>query len=167
MKIRINVDSRENMNKHIVKAFNKHKIDYKVQKIDEGDYSISIPEIDYTSNTVIERKASLEELSANQCGPKDENGHSRFQRELIRAQEKGLKVILLIENPNWYSDLLNHNYRTRLNPKAYRGLLFSLREKYGLEIVGVPKEYVGSYIYNVLYYSLKNELKEKEMVLWV
>ena len=89
MKIRINVDSRENMNKHIVKAFNKHKIDYKVQKIDEGDYSISIPEIDYTSNTVIERKASLEELSANLCGPKDENGHSRFQRELIRRMMYG------------------------------------------------------------------------------
>lgn len=163
MKVRINVDTREQQNKHIIKAFKKHKIDYSSQKINEGDYLICIPEINHTCKTVIERKASLEELSANLCEPKDENGYNRFERELIRAKDQGIKVILLIENPNYYEDMMNHRHRTRLKPNAFRGMLFSLREKYGLEIVGVPKEYSGSYIYNVLYYALREELKIKGM----
>ena len=38
VKIKITVDSREQNNKKIIKAFKKHKINYSIQKIDEGDY---------------------------------------------------------------------------------------------------------------------------------
>ena len=167
MKVKITVDSREQNIKKIIKAFKKHEIDYTVQKIDEGDYSISIPEINHTCKAIIERKASLEEISANLCEPKDENGHNRFERELIRAKEKGLKVILLIENPNWYEDMMRHNYRTRLKPNQFRGMLFSLCSKYNVTPVGVPSEFVGSFIYNSLYYQLRDELKEQGIKLWV
>ena len=163
MKIRIHIDTRENQNKHIIKAFKKHEIDYTVQKIDEGDYSISIPEINHTCKAIIESKASLEEISANLCDPKDDNGYNRFERELIRAKEKGIKIILLIENPNWYEDMMRHNYRTRLKPKQFRGMLFSLCSKYNVTPVGVPREFVGSFIDNTLYYQLRDELKGMNM----
>ena len=161
VKIKITVDSREQNNKEIIKAFKKHKINYSIQKIDEGDYSISIPEINHTCKTVIKRKASLEELSANLCETKDENGHNEFERELIRAKNNEIKVVLLIENPNWYEDMMRHNYRTRLKPNQFRGMLFSLCSKYDVTPVGVPREFVGSFIYNSLYYKLRNELKEQ------
>lgn len=160
VKVNVNIDTREQQNKHILKVFKKHKIDYSIQKVDEGDYSISIPEINHTCKTIIERKASLEEISANLCEPKDENGHNRFEKELIRAKEKGIKIILLIENATWYEDLLNHNYRTRMNPNSFRGRILSLCSKYDVHIVGVSKEYAGSFIYNTLYYQLRDELKE-------
>ena len=163
VKVKITVDSREQNNKEIIKAFKKNKIDYTVQKIDEGDYSISIPEISHTCKAIIERKASLEEISANLCEPKDDNGYNRFERELIRAKEKGIKIILLIENPNWYEDMMRHNYRTRLKPKQFRGMLFSLCSKYNVTPVGVPREFVGSFIYNTLYYQLRDELKGMDM----
>ena len=77
------------------------------------------------------------------------------------AKEKGIKIILLIENPNWYEDMMRHNYRTRLKPKQFRGMLFSLCSKYDVTPVGVPREFVGSFIYNSLYYKLRDELKEQ------
>ena len=83
--------------------------------------------------------------------------------ELIRAKEKGIKIILLIENPNWYEDMMRHNYRTRLKPKQFRGMLFSLCSKYNVTPVGVPREFVGSFIYNTLYYQLRDELKGMNM----
>ena len=37
------VDTREQKNEHILDAFNKLKVNYKVQQLDFGDYSCFIP----------------------------------------------------------------------------------------------------------------------------
>ena len=40
-----------------------------------------------------------------------------FEDEFTRAKAEGLKVFLLIENASW-SDILLHNHRSKLAPKA-------------------------------------------------
>lgn len=163
MKVQIICDTREQKNNHIIKAFKKHDISFITEKLDIGDYAMFIPDTNHKCKTVYERKASLEELSANLCEPKDHNNHNRFERELIRAKEQGIKVVLCIENPNWYEDLMNWRYRTKLKPKAFRGMLLSLASRYDLKVVGVSKEYIGSFIYNTLYYELREELKGENL----
>lgn len=162
MKVQMICDTREQKNIHIIKAFKKHGIDFVTQKLDIGDYAMTIPDLNHTCKTVYERKASLEELSANLCEPKDANNHNRFERELIKAKENGIQVVICIENPDWYEDLVNWRYRTKLKPKAFRGMLLSLCSRYNLKIVGVSKEYIGSFMYNTLYYELRESLKNME-----
>ena len=54
------------------------------------------------------------------------------------------------------------NYRSNMNPKAARGMILSLEAKYpNLTIVWMSKKEVASYINSILYYSLREDLKEK------
>lgn len=170
VKVKIIVDSRENVNQHITDAFEKHEVDYEVKKVEVGDYSMYVPEFDYTCKMNIERKASLSELAGNLMESRDENNHNRFERELIKAKELGIKVVIMIEeecNENWYENLINHRYRSKLNPNSFRGMLMSLSSRYDVSIVGIPKQYAGSFIFNTLAYQLREELKvlRKEGVL--
>lgn len=79
-------DTREQKNQHIINYFKKNNIEYKIQKIDEGDYKI-----EGNDTICIERKGNLDEIMANIT-------QARFKRELERAKQKGVKLIVLIEN---------------------------------------------------------------------
>lgn len=160
MELIIKIDTREKRG-HIEKSFKKNNINFIKEKNDVGDYALIIPEIDYECSLYIELKANLEELSMNLCEKRDENYTNRFERELLRAKEQGKKLVILIEDADWYENMMKHNYKTKLKPKAFRGMLLTLRAKYGVEIVGVDKELCSSYIYNILYYQARAELREK------
>ena len=85
-KEKINCDTRERKNQHILKYFEKKNIEYETKKVDEGDYKLE------GKNTIcIERKGNLNEIMANIT-------QARFKRELERAKQKGVKLIVLIEN---------------------------------------------------------------------
>ena len=79
-------DTREQKNQHIINYFKKNNIEYKIQKIDEGDYKF-----EGNDTICIERKGNLNEIMANIT-------QARFKRELERAKQKGVKLIVLIEN---------------------------------------------------------------------
>lgn len=164
IKYQIIVDTREKVNEHIVNKFIENNIDYKSEKLKVGDYAI-VDADGTTVDVVIERKASLDELLQNLIDRNsldEESQCNRFHRELIKAEALGIRVILLIENSNWYSDILKHNYRSRVKPAAAKGLIVSLQAKYSnLSIAGIDKEEMASYIHSVLYYSLREELKLK------
>lgn len=163
MQVKIVCDTREKGNQEILDAFNKNEIEYEVKKVDYGDYSMYAPGIDYTCSLRIERKANISEIAGNLLEPKDENGLNRFARELAKAKELGIKLVIMIEeeaNENWYEDILKHRYRSGLKPKSLRGMLFSLCSRYDVPIVGIPKEFAGSYIFNTLSYQMREELKK-------
>ena len=84
--MKIICDSREQKNQHILKYFQKNNIEYKIKKVDEGDYKIEDQD-----NICIERKATLQEITSNIIQP-------RFKRELERSKAKGIHLIVLIEN---------------------------------------------------------------------
>ena len=157
------IDTREKQIDHILKAFKKNNIDYIRRTLPIGDYIIEGPR-GYVPNVVIERKASIDELVGNllDTSTKDENGNNRFIRELIRAKRANKKFILLIEDEKFYTNLVTGNYRSKINPKAAKGMIMSLEAKYpNLNIVWMEKREVASYIHSILYYCLREDLKEK------
>lgn len=89
------VDSREKWTQpnskdvHIRNYLERHQIEYTVRKLDCGDYQLE------GSNIVVDRKQSLSELATNLLNRSDS---ARFWREVRRAKEQGLKLIVLCEH---------------------------------------------------------------------
>lgn len=163
IKYKVIVDTREKNIEHIIKAFEKNNIKYERRALPIGDYMVESLE-GYVPNIVIERKASIDEITSNllDTATKDENGNNRFIRELIRAKRANKKFILLIEDEKFYINLLKGNYRSNMNPKAAKGMIMSLQAKFpNLTIVWMSKKEVASYIHSILYYCLREDLKEK------
>ena len=162
-KSRFVIDTREKEIDHIEKAFKKNNIDYIRRALPIGDYIVEGLG-GYVPNIVIERKASIDEIIGNLLdrATRDENGSNRFIRELIRAKRANKKFILLIEDEKFYTNLVTGNYRSKVNPKAAKGMILSLESKFrNLSIVWMSKKEVASYIHSILYYALREDLKEK------
>lgn len=155
------VDTREKRNEHIIEYFDKHKINYERKTMTAGDYSfyiqanneLAIPRpIYFDKNVFIERKANLEELAGNLT-----SGRTRFEEEF--SLNPNTKKYLLIEKAN-YSDLVNGNYDSKYNSKAYLGSLHSFNHRYNLEITFMPdNRYSAIYILGIFQYYLKNLIK--------
>ena len=94
------IDSRERKYFHISSALQKKGYEYKINKLDAGDYSFYFNGKDYREEFVIERKASWVELYGNLVG-KD---RARIKREFRRLQSVKV-VILLIEEPKGYEGI--------------------------------------------------------------
>lgn len=157
----ITVDTREKDNKHIVDKLKTNNITVDNKAMLIGDYGIHSNT--YALPVVIERKGSIDELIGNLLDKdKDANSCNRFIRELNRAKESNTKVILLIEDKDYYYKLLTGEYRSKVTPKAIRGMIMSLEAKYNgiLSIVGIDKNVSASYIHTTLYYHLRQHIKE-------
>lgn len=86
----IQIDSREKARaiKQILAEFDRQGIKYYVSKLWAGDYmSLDNPRV------IVDRKQNLTELCQNVC-----QDHDRFRRELTRAQENGIQLIILCEH---------------------------------------------------------------------
>ena len=156
-------DTREQKNDYILKAFEKNDVNYKKQKLDFGDYAIESDD-GFRPNVVIERKANLDELVGNIFEKCDEGiSNNRIHKEIIRCISCETRMIILIEDPEWYPKLLKGEFRSKANPKAVTGLVVSLLAKYSyyLTIMSVDKKYTASFINNILKYELKEQLKMK------
>ena len=155
------IDTREQKNGHIIRYLNNKGIKHKSKKLDYGDYSFILPankklgiqrDIYFNNDIVIERKASLEELSG--CFTQE---RARFENELIRASNG--KMILLVEKAKGYQDNIEHNYRTDYQPRSFIGTLHSFRHRYNMEVIFADPAYSGNFIYYTFYYWLRECLK--------
>lgn len=107
----------------------------------------------FDKDIMIERKASLNELSGNFT-----QNRARFEKEM--ATFSGKKY-LLIENAT-YEDIVNGKYSTKISRKAYLASLHSFNHKYGLQFCFIPNNaFSGCYIYGTLVYHLKNLLRKE------
>lgn len=116
------VDSREKWTQpnstdtHIKDYFDRHGIEYEVRKLDVGDYII-----DGQPNIVVDRKQSLSEVATNLMNRKDS---SRFWREIRRAHEQGIQLVVLCESG---PSVLNINqvprWRSKYSPVTGRRLI--------------------------------------------
>ena len=88
--MRIIVDTREKKHSHILSYFITHDVDYVEHKLDVADY-----QIEGNEDLVIDRKQNLDELAKNLMNKTD---HSRFWKEVRRAKEQGIKMIVLCEH---------------------------------------------------------------------
>ena len=191
LKYKVVIDSREKSINHIINKFDEG-FEYKVSHHDMyrgkkstygdpvqyyikdkglkvGDYTIAVQlpngeVINFQDKVVIERKADLNELCCNFFDKKDAEGKTRLERELDRAKEQGIKVILLVEVDNMHSKILSSKYfrfdkASKVSPASFNAILRSLQAKYDISIEYCKKEDSARLIHDILYYHCREYLK--------
>ena len=140
------VDTREKGNKKILERFDKVGQDYIISKLDYGDYKL------YKDNSVvIDRKDSLLELAGNLCHTSE---HQRINREIERAKKDNCKdfIFLISENKikstediaTWTSP------HTKVKGETLLKIMRTMKEKYGVRFIIVPKKNMGEMIIKLL-----------------
>lgn len=116
------VDSREKWTQpnstdtHIRDYFDRHGIEWEVRKLDVGDY-----QLDNNPHIVVDRKMSLEEASRNLMNRSDS---SRFWREVRRAHEQGIQLVVLIESGRTVKNINEVvRWKSRYSPVTGRRLI--------------------------------------------
>lgn len=150
----IQIDTREKPQaiQRILKDFQQHDVKFYKSKLYVGDYmSLDNPKV------VVDRKQNISEICANVASTTAE--HERFRAELVRAQEVGIKVIVLIEHGHGFTTLEDiqwwDNPRLKKNPKATDGvklykILKTMCDKYGMQIEFCDKRHTGQRIRELL-----------------
>ena len=147
----IQIDSREKAKaiKKILAEFEKQEVNYYTSKLWAGDYmSLDNPRV------IVDRKQNLSELCQNVC-----QDHDRFRRELVRAQDNGIQLIILVEHGKDIESLEDiifwENPRLKKSPKATTGqtlynILTTLQRKYGVRFEFCTKEETGKRIIELI-----------------
>ena len=138
------IDSREQVNYHLLEWLDKHHIQHKSRALETGDYSIMLGNTSFEDEVVIERKANLDEIAGNFT-----SGRERFEREMIRAKARGTKLFLVVENATW-TDIFLHNYRSRLEPKSLFASLMSWQAEYNLTVIFCKSSETAQILYSTL-----------------
>jgi len=104
------VDTRENVNGHILDYLNQKQIPVKIQKLDTGDYGCMIPRNEelgitrdiYLSSRV-ERKAHMDEITGNL----QKDTQTAFENELIRS--KDIPFTLIVDDLKGFEKMIKGN----------------------------------------------------------
>ena len=90
-------DTRQQIKKHERKHkwFEENGIKIERCRLYVGDYTLPT-----NQSVCIDTKKDIQELIGDICG----KSHERFRDECIRAQEAGVKLIILVENESGYVD---------------------------------------------------------------
>ena len=192
-KYKIIIDTREKSIKHILNKFeegfenkpSEHDfyrgkestysgpVEYYIQEkgLKTGDYTIAIQlpnkeVINFQDKIVIERKADLNEVCCNlfDAKSKDKDGLTRFERELKRAYEQGIKVHLLVEVSGMYSKMLSgkhfrYDTASKVNPASFEAMFQALMTRYNVSVWDVDKKDSARVIHSILYYGAREYLK--------
>lgn len=146
------IDTREKVNAHVTRCFDKQKISHISRKLDTGDYSAQIGALSLERDIVIERKANLDEICGNFTVERE-----RFEREFLRAKAYGTKVVLIVENATW-TDVFLGNYRSKVKPQSLIGSLLSWMVRYNITVLFCKPEETGKIIWGILHYAAKEML---------
>lgn len=133
MIVMLTCDSREKKNEHILRYFDRHGIDYEVRKLDVGDYMFDGGAIS------VDTKRSIDELAANMLNPKD---HARFLREVKRARQIGVNLVVLVESNKYKSIPDLAAWRSKYSGITGRALIdavYKTHIAYGVEFLFCPK----------------------------
>lgn len=148
---------------------------YKQEKgLKTGDFTICVQlpnncQINFQDKIVVERKKDLNELCCNLFDKKDSEGLTRFERELKRSKEQGIKVILLVEIDNMHSKIMSSKHfrydkASKVSPKSFNSILRSLQARYDISIEYCEKNQSARLIHDILYYHVREYLKNVSMV---
>lgn len=147
----VQIDTREKQKaiKNILKEFDNQGVKHISSKMYVGDY-VSLD----NSRLVIDRKRNLQELCVNVC-----QDHKRFKEELIRAQESGIKLIILCEHGgniktledvnNWVNPRLKKSPLAVSGPRLFK-ILYTMSKTYGVDFVFCNKLQTGKVILDLL-----------------
>ena len=132
------VDSREKWTQsgdggHMAAYFSAH-CNWEVRKLSVGDYMLE------GGTITVDRKYSLDELAKNLTNPRD---HARFMKEIRRAKEQGLKLIILCEcggKVKSIPDVANwHSKHSSVSGRYLMERIFQTHISYGVEFLFCDK----------------------------
>lgn len=135
-------DTRNQVGKHknVEDYCRRNGIEIVRQCLSVGDYMLD----PVNGKVSVDTKFSILELSKDIMS----SDHRRFRDECIRAQEAGIRLVILIEEmppygkidlweiPRWTSSNQFHRYgepMTKVDPKALRKAMLTMWRKYGVE----------------------------------
>ena len=97
---------------------------------------LKLSEGDYTTTRLL-NKAHIERKSGNDLYGSLIQGHARFRNELIRAQEKDLKLSIFVECPKeiFIAKRFKDGYRLKTPPVQLRKMLTTISSKYDINFV--------------------------------
>ena len=167
--------SHHNMYRGVKSTFTDPILYFKQEKgLKTGDFTLAVQlpnqcVINFQDKIVIERKKDLNELCCNLFDKKDSEGLTRFERELKRAKEQGIKVILLVEVEDMHSKILSSKYfrfdkASKVSPKAFNSILRSLQARYNISIEYCNKKDSARLIHDILYYHAREYLKNVSLL---
>jgi ERCC4-type nuclease len=147
------VDTREKGHKSILKYFDEHNIDYITSKLDYGDYKIF-----KDNSVVIDRKDSLLEMSHNLCSKLE---HERIKAEIQRAKEDGCKEFIFLISESKIKSIDDiakwHSPHTKVKGSTLLKTMVTMKNKYGIRFIIVPRKDMGKMIIKLLKLGVKNE----------
>lgn len=155
------IDTREQRTEASERRYKAFGCPYQRAKLDYGDYSaqceidgVPLYDINHSvkSKTVVERKMNLDELAG--CFGRE---RKRFEREFQRAKEAGARIYLLVEDATW-ENIINHRYRSKLNPAAFLASILAWQVRYDMKVIFCKRETSGKMIREILYRELKEQL---------
>ena len=101
-------------------------------------------------NLIVDRKQSLSELSHNLLSP----DRARFYREIRRARESGIRLIILCEHGpdvKTFADVKNWKPKYgKVSGKALADAIFRLEMAYGVMVLYCSKKSTGKRIVEIL-----------------
>ena len=145
MKVIIDTRDKEHAIRGIVAYFDRHGIEWERRKLDTGDYMLEgRPEL------VIDRKQSLSELAHNLLSA----DRARFYREIRRAREQGIRLIILCEegiSVRTLADVQKWKPKYgKVTGKALADAIYRLEIGYGVPVVFCGKRSTGKRIVELL-----------------
>ena len=160
-------DSRQHDKKHIEKEkwFAEHGVEVRRTKLYVGDYTLPRDQ-----SVCVDTKKNIQELVSNvldKDNRKNEDDKPRFRKELLRAKEADIKLIILVENEDGITQLSElHKWvnprlliRDRCGnqkfPKATRGVslmkaCYTIQREYGCEFLFCKPKEAGAKIIELL-----------------
>ena len=139
------IDTREKKFDHIKDYFDAHEIPYKMQLLLCGDYMR-----DDRPGLSIDRKRNLEEISGNLCTPEN-----RFWREMRRARDQGIHMVVLIEHGGQIKSLDDvrkwHSKYSKVSGAQLRAEMIRISLAYDVEFQFCAKVSTGRRIMEILY----------------
>lgn len=151
--MRIYIDTREKPQavKGIQAYFDRHGIEWEVRKLDTGDYML-----DGRPELVVDRKQSLSELAHNLLS----RDRGRFYREVRRARESGISLVILCEHGGIKSldDIKRWVPKYgKVTGKALADAVFRLEIGYAVPVLYCDKRSTGRRIVEILTGGVVNE----------
>ena len=139
------IDTREKKFDHIKDYFDAHEIPYKMQLLLCGDYMR-----DDRPGLSIDRKRNLEEISGNLC-----TSEKRFWREMRRARDNGIHMVVLIEHGGQIKSLDDvrkwHSKYSKVSGTQLRAEMIRISLAYDVEFQFCAKVSTGRRIMEILY----------------
>lgn len=144
--MKIIVDTREQKNSHILKYFALHDVDFEEKKLEVADYKI-----EGKDSLAIDRKQNLDEIARNLMNRAD---HSRFWKEVRRARESGIKLIVLCEHGGQIKTIADvSKWKSKYSPVSGRALMeeiYRVHIAYGVDFLFCSKRSTGKRILELL-----------------